>query len=574
MSEVFYRKWRPRTLAQVVGQDAITQTLRNAVAQDRIAHAYLFCGPRGTGKTSTARILAKATNCKFPIEGEPDDECDTCEAIDQGRSLDVIEIDAASNRGIDDMRSLREKVHFTPNASRHKVYIIDEVHMLTESAFNALLKTLEEPPGHAIFVLATTEAHKVPLTIISRCQRFDFKRISNDATVDRLAKLCADERVETTVECLGLIARAATGSLRDAENLLEQAVVSYGSPLTEDSVVDLLGVGNDHRALDLVGHVVDRNTKEGLTLINQVVTDGADIRQFRRVITEYMRDVMLLKAGTGTSTGYSEDIRDRMCEIADRASLEHLVSALKMFINTDSGLDSASPVPLELAIVESSIDVGVDPRNFVAEVTSGSSESNDAAATVLNRSAHLEHNKVSRNSGQVSVTESVDLTSSQQQVKHQSSQDTAIDTGKESTNEPGSIVTEVVQTDAVNDDSLEGKWEEVLKLLNRQKGRRFNLGALMRVSVGRDVSDGLIELKYSHASHRERMRQELEDPKISRLVGDVIETVLGKSYDIRISEGGTSDNFSEVKPAQKSHIVRAAIALGAQISGEKENKKS
>jgi DNA polymerase-3 subunit gamma/tau len=436
-----------------------------------------------------------------------------------------------------------------------------------------LLKTLEEPPNHAIFVLATTEAHKVPLTIISRCQRFDFKRISNNTTVERLAKLCADERVEATAECLGLIARSATGSLRDAENLLEQAVVSYGSPLTEDSVVDLLGIGNDHRALDLVGHVVDRNTKEGLTLINQVVTDGADIRQFRRVLTEYMRDVMLLKAGTRTSTGYSEGIIDRMCEIADRASLEHLVSALKMFINTDAGLDSASPVPLELAIVESAIDVGVDPRSFVAEVPSVSSDSNDTSVTVLDRSSFLEHNKVSKTPDHVSVTESVGLTDSPKQVKHQSSQNTVIDIANEPTNEPDSMVGEVAQIDAVNEDSLEGKWEEVLKLLNRQKGRRFNLGALMRVSVGRDVSDGLIELKYSHASHRERMRQELEDPKVSRLVGNVVETVLGKNYDIRISEGEISDNFSEVKPAQKSHLVRAAIALGAQISGEKENKK-
>ena len=194
MSEVFYRKWRPRRFDQVVGQEAATQTLRNAVALGRVAHAYLFCGPRGTGKTSTARILAKAVNCLSPQEGEPDDQCEMCASINEARALDLIEIDAASNRGIDDIRNLRDKVRFAPNEARYKIYIIDEAHMLTEPAFNALLKTLEEPPQHAIFVLATTEAHKIPLTIISRCQRFDFRRISLETAERRLAQLCKERR--------------------------------------------------------------------------------------------------------------------------------------------------------------------------------------------------------------------------------------------------------------------------------------------------------------------------------------------------------------------------------------------
>ena len=241
MSTVYYRKWRPQRLDQVVGQGAIMQTLLNAVIQERVAHAYMFCGPRGTGKTSTARILAKAINCLSSQNGEPDNECAICVSINEGRSLDLIEIDAASNRGIDDIRNLREKVHFSPAEAGHKVYIVDEVHMLTEPAFNALLKTLEEPPEHAIFALATTEVHKVPLTIISRCQRLDFRRIPTADAVARLAQLCQDENVEVAPEALALIARKASGSLRDAENLLEQAVVSYGSPLMEDQLRDLFG---------------------------------------------------------------------------------------------------------------------------------------------------------------------------------------------------------------------------------------------------------------------------------------------------------------------------------------------
>ncbi|MBI4300451.1 MAG: DNA polymerase III subunit gamma/tau, partial [Chloroflexi bacterium] len=222
-SQVFYRKWRPSTFAEVVGQEPVTRTLRNALIEERLAHAYLFCGPRGTGKTSTARILAKAVNCLGPtVDREPCNTCSTCQAISEGRALDLIEIDAASNRGIDEIRDLREKVNYAPNEMRYKVYIIDEVHMLTEPAFNALLKTLEEPPRHTIFILATTEVHKIPATILSRCQRFDFRRLPLGAATDRLRHICAEEGIEAEVEALNLIARSATGSLRDAENLLQQ----------------------------------------------------------------------------------------------------------------------------------------------------------------------------------------------------------------------------------------------------------------------------------------------------------------------------------------------------------------
>ncbi|CAI8009098.1 DNA polymerase III subunit gamma/tau, partial [Geodia barretti] len=216
--EVLYRKWRPRALDEVVGQATVTNTLKNAVTSGRLTHAYLFCGPRGTGKTSTARILAKAVNCLDPQNGEPDNACENCLAVIEGRALDLIEIDAASNRGIDDIRDLSDRIGFAPTQSQYKVYIVDEVHMLTDAAFNALLKTLEEPPGHAIFILATTEVHKVPLTVVSRCQRYDFRRIPIEAMHQKLAQLSAAEGVEAEAEALDLIARHSTGSLRDAEN--------------------------------------------------------------------------------------------------------------------------------------------------------------------------------------------------------------------------------------------------------------------------------------------------------------------------------------------------------------------
>ena len=351
-SQVFYRKWRPQTLAEIVGQEHVTQTLCHALSSERVSHAYLFCGPRGTGKTSTGRILAKAVNCLTNGKGEPCNTCPMCQAITEGRALDVIEIDAASNRGIDEIRDLRERVNYAPNQAHYKVYIIDEVHMLTKEASNALLKTLEEPPPYAIFILATTETHKVLPTILSRCQRFDFRRISQADAVSKLANICSAESIHIEPEGLRLIAKATTGSLRDAENLLEQLTIYYGSEIELSQIQTILGITGDWRAKEMVKHIINNDTSAGIATINSVNRDGLDLRQFNREVVEYLRGLLLIKTGSGEALDFTAEEVAELKDLATKAPLAQILKVVKLFGQLEIGFDNYSTLPLELAVVE------------------------------------------------------------------------------------------------------------------------------------------------------------------------------------------------------------------------------
>ena len=353
--QALYRKWRPIAFDEVVGQEHVIKTIQNALASGRAAHAYLFSGPRGTGKTTTARLVAKALNCIHPDPARrPDNTCLNCVAVNEGRFLDLIEIDAASNTGVDNIRDLRDKINFSPSEGQYKVYIIDEVHMLSMGAFNALLKTLEEPPPHAIFILATTELHKVPLTVASRCQKHTFRRIPAAEVASRLGAIVEREGLQVEPAVLEVLARQATGSLRDAISLLDQLIISPEEKVTLDGTLKVLGTASGQAVQDLAEAILAQDSARGLDLINTMIDNGIDSRQFARQMVDYLRGLLLMRLGNAALVDVGAETRKVMQGQATRFEPASLLKAIKAFNGAagDSRSGWLSQLPLELAFVE------------------------------------------------------------------------------------------------------------------------------------------------------------------------------------------------------------------------------
>jgi DNA polymerase-3 subunit gamma/tau len=520
-SEVFYRKWRPQTLNEVLGQEPVTQTLRHAVEGGKIAHAYLFCGPRGTGKTSTARILAKAVNCPNQTGGQPCNTCDICRSITEGRALDVIEIDAASNRGIDEIRSLREKANYAPSIAHYKVYIIDEVHMLTEAACNALLKTLEEPPGHVIFVLATTEAHKVIATIVSRCQRFNFHRLRQSEIMEKLKLICEREGIQIEPASLELIARAATGSLRDAENILQQMIAYYGNQIELDQVQAELGISRDSRVRQLAQCVVNRDVAAGLKVINSLNSDGVDLRQFNMGLVEYLRGLLLSKSRCEEALDATSEDLAEMRNLATNTTLDYLLQAVKSFSNIDSRGDNYSALPLELALMGCALS---PPTGQEQPSTTKPIEAADDT-------------EISESLEEAEVTMAVD---------------------------PDRVETEVPSEEVSQDiDYLRSRWREFIQSL-RGEGSSGNLDAFLRSACNPvALEDDTLVLGFYYSFHKEK----IEDAKYRHLVEKKLQKIFGRPYKVRCV---LVDTKRENPPPTRTEnpVIKAALEMGARISEE------
>ncbi len=354
MTQALYNKWRPQKWDEIVGQQHIVQTLRNAVVGDRVAHAYLFAGPRGTGKTTAARLLAKAVNCldEDPA-ARPCNTCAHCVAVNEGRFLDLIEIDAASNTSVEDVRDLRDKINFSPNQGTYKVYIIDEVHMLSTAAFNALLKTLEEPPAHAIFILATTEIHKIPATVLSRCQRHEFRRVPVNDIVGQLQNIVASEKFIAEPEALVLIARQSAGGMRDAISLLDQ-MASTGKEITLDLTQTVLGTATNQTVIELVSAVLNQDPAAGLDAIHSALDAGTDPRLLARQVVDYLRALLLVQMGNGSQVDLATDVRLQAEKHAGAFSPADVLRMIKAFNGAATDLRGGwqPSLPLELVLAE------------------------------------------------------------------------------------------------------------------------------------------------------------------------------------------------------------------------------
>lgn len=352
-----YRKWRPDTFEEVKGQDHVVTTLKNQIINNRIGHAFLFCGTRGTGKTSIAKLFAKAVNCEHPINGSPCNECTACRAIADGSSMNVIEIDAASNNGVDNIRQIREEVQYSPSEGKYKVYIIDEVHMLTQGAFNALLKTLEEPPAYVIFILATTESHKIPITISSRCQKYEFRRISVETISDRLMELLGREQIEAEKKAVDYIAKAADGSMRDALSILDQCIAfNIGKELTYENVLDTIGAVDIDVFARLLECVIKLDVVGAIDLVDEVVWQGRELSRFVSEFTWFLRNVLLVKVSpeADQKLDMSAENLERLRQLAAQIDTDALIRYINIFSDTSANIKYAvqKRIVLELAVIK------------------------------------------------------------------------------------------------------------------------------------------------------------------------------------------------------------------------------
>ena len=544
--EVLYQKWRPRKFADVVGQDHITLTLKNSLIRDKYAHAYLFTGPRGTGKTSTARILAKALNTERDSQGEPLLDTEISLDIDSGKFLDLIEIDAASNRRIDDIRSLLENVQFMPSKGKYKVYIIDEVHMLTNEAFNALLKTLEEPPPQVIMILATTEIQKLPETIISRCQRYDFRNVSDSDIVSKLRHISDSETISCDDDLLWFIAQNSSGSLRDACNLLEQLSVAF-EDLSIENARSLFGIMDENISLEIFNNIIKNDQENLIVLLQDLRVKGVDFRMLSSSIIDALRLGVFTSNGIITLEGYSKDHLLAVKKTFDGIPAKKLLSILEKLLSLISIRTESFDVLLESSLIHLSYIFDVNNKKIEAP-----------AIEVPENDKPL----ISDNSTQnISIKQSVNT-----------SDPAKLESIEEIEKDSNTVQTEAnIVTPEIHNSQEKDEWEKVLFDLRRVKFGKMVLGGLLRnVEIPKRIDDKLaLKFKSKHlhdlfkAEWKIDLAREAVKNAVIKVYGDKIKLVLEEPEEEK-------KNNADGTNILDSSIVKSALAMGAKIEEKKE----
>ena len=504
MHKALYRVYRPKTFGDVVGQEHIVKTLKNQIKNNNIGHAYLFSGTRGTGKTSTAKIFARAVNCLNPINEEPCNECEICIDTLNDNIMDIVEIDAASNNSVDDIRELRESVKYTPSKAKYKVYIIDEVHMLSQGAFNALLKTLEEPPSYVIFILATTEPHKIPATILSRCQRFDFKRVSSKDIASRMSYICKKENIEAEEKALSLIARNSQGALRDALSILDQCM-SFGNEKIEyNDVIELLGTVNIDELFELSQSIIDENTKKSLEILNEFIIWGKDIRNLINDLIDHFRNLMVCKVSKDLDEIISlpEESIERLKEQSQNVNINDLIRILNILSETQDSMKSSSNTRI---LAEVTIMKIAQPMF---------DESKEA---LIKRIENLEE-KIE--SGNIKVS-TVQIEQSKD-VKSQIIEDYKVDENKED------VAYEEVKSEDVR--LVESSWKKITQKI--KDDRKLSVAALLKEVNTFNVKDNILYLIFNDNFSFARSRLNSKDT--IEYVESIIRSVLNRSFNIQI----------------------------------------